>query len=114
MIFQHHPKNIGIILKIVRHSLDIFLIYITFHKICRMNDFSIQFKDRCAEEMKRSGFLRATVAEKIRVSKSKISRYSDGSMGSNTSSIAKLSLLFCCNTDYLLALTLERNSFGEP
>jgi len=79
-----------------------------------MNNFSIQFKDRFAEEMKRSGFLRATVAEKIVVSKSTISRYSDGSMGPKTSSIAKLSLLFGCNTDYLLGLTPERNSSGEP
>lgn len=79
-----------------------------------MNSSSITFKDRFEEEVKRSGLSKASIAEKIGVSKSTISRYYDGSIGPNASSIAKLSLLFGCSADYLLGLTSERNSTVAP
>lgn len=79
-----------------------------------MKNSSITFTDRFEEEVKRSGLSKAAIADKIGVSKSTITRYSDGSIGPNASSIAKLSLLFGCSADYLLGLTPERNSSGEP
>lgn len=73
-----------------------------------MKNSSITFMNRFEEEVKRSGLSKAAIAEKIGVSKSTITRYSDGSIGPNATSIAKLSLLFGCSTDYLLGLTEER------
>lgn len=73
-----------------------------------MNSSSMTFMNRFEEEVKRSGLSKAAIAEKIGVSKSTITRYSDGSIGPNAASIAKLSLLFGCSTDYLLGLTEER------
>ncbi|WP_214855618.1 helix-turn-helix transcriptional regulator [Exiguobacterium sp. s130] len=79
-----------------------------------MKSSSITFTDRFEEEVKRSGMSKAAIAEKIGVSKSTISRYADGTMGPNASSIAKLSLLFGCSSDYLLGLTSERNNSSVP
>lgn len=73
-----------------------------------MKNSSVTFMNRFEEEVKRSGLSKAAIAEKIGVSKSTITRYSDGSIGPNATSIAKLSLLFGCSTDYLLGLTEER------
>ncbi|WP_215115397.1 helix-turn-helix domain-containing protein [Exiguobacterium sp. s80] len=79
-----------------------------------MKNSSTTFTDRFEEEMKRSGLSKATIADKIGVSKSTITRYADGSMGPNASSIAKLSLLFGCSADYLLGLTSKRNASADP
>lgn len=79
-----------------------------------MKNSSTTFTDRFEEEMKRSGLSKATIADKIGVSKSTITRYADGSMGPNASSIAKLSLLFGCSADYLLGLTSKRNDSADP
>lgn len=79
-----------------------------------MKNSSTTFTDRFEEEMKRSGLSKATIADKIGVSKSTITRYADGSMGPNASSIAKLSLVFGCSADYLLGLTSKRNASAEP
>lgn len=79
-----------------------------------MKNSSTTFTDRFEEEMKRSGLSKSTIADKIGVSKSTITRYADGSMGPNASSIAKLSLLFGCSADYLLGLTSKRNSSADP
>ncbi|WP_393965228.1 helix-turn-helix domain-containing protein [Exiguobacterium sp. S22-S28] len=74
-----------------------------------MKDASEIFRDRFEEEMKKSGLNKASIAETIGVSKSTISRYYDGSIGPHATSIAKLSLLFGCSSDYLLGLSEERN-----
>lgn len=67
------------------------------------------FTARFNEELKRSGLTKAEVSREIDVSKSTISRYSDGSILPNADTLANICLLFKCSADYLLGLNQLRN-----
>lgn len=73
-----------------------------------MTDMVDVFSDRFKEELKRSGLSMAEFSRRIKVNKSTVSRYSEGSMLPNAPIIVSMCLVFGCTSDYLIGLSSTR------